>query len=232
MKKVLFLLALFCSTALAQAPISFVDANQYETVSGWRLHVILDLGTMLCPPSDYEKTELLLSSMTLGVYEPYDAIATLERKIPERDPEFTLLSKMDTGKRWYGRVRIWASGAVVAKTAEFSFVLMGDEPDKFFHGDIPWATVDDSWQTSFAFHNPSDEYVDVTWRTWTGPPMNPILLENTVTIGPHQTYSGYLFPEARIYSAVELTSTKPVSWMSLLNLRDTNVWIGFNGTTE
>ena len=232
MRKMMFLLALLSSTALAQTTIGFVGADQYETVSGWRLHVTLDLGELLFPPTGYDKTELLLSSMTLGVYEPYDAIATLERKIPERDPEFTLLGKMDTGKTWYGRVRIWASGAVAAKTAEFTFVLPGEAPDKYFHGDIPWAAVDDAWQTSFSLHNPSDEIVDVTYRTWTGPVQNPILLENTVTIWPHQTYSGFLFPDARIYNAVELISTKPVSWMSLLNLRDTTVWIGFNGVTK
>ena len=234
MRKWLLALILLCSAGLvcAQVTIGFVSAEQYETVSGWRLHVVLDMGEMLFPPTGYERTEMMLSTMTMGVYEPYDAIATLERKIAERDPEFPLLGKMDTQKTWYARIRIWANGVVVSQTSEFTFILTGDEPDKYFHGDIPWAAVDSAWQTSFAFHNSSDDYVDVTYNTWTGPVQNPILLTNTVTIWPHQTYSGYLFPEAQIHAAVEITSTKPVSWMSLLNLRDTDVWIGFNGVTE
>lgn len=233
MRKTILLTLLLCSvSALSAQFIYFVSAEQYQTISGWRLHVVLDMGPMPWPPSNYDRTELLLSTMPMGVHEPYNPIATLERKIAERDPEFLLLGEMMTDVTWYGRIMVYANGSLTAYTDEFTFVLPGDAVDKFHTGSIPWVSVDDAWQTSVAIHNPSENHITVTYMTWTGPQQNPILLENTVDIWPRQTHSFYVFPEARVHAAMDIIATGPFSWMSLLNLRDSDIWIGFNGESQ
>ena len=230
MKKILFWLLLLSSPVLAQYELGFSSAEQYQTVSGWRLHVVLDMGENLWPPSGYERTEMLLSTMTMGVYEPFDAIATLERKIPERDPEFTLLGQMTTNKTWYGRIRIYANGTTVMQTAEFTFIFPDIIEPVQYTGTIPWVAVSDGWNTSVAFHNPNEESATVLLRAYSISGGDPVV--ETLVLNPHHTFAGYILQHRQFYGAVELESDYPISWMSLMNLDGENNYAGFNGETK
>ena len=195
-------------TAWAQLSITFVSADQYRTVSGYRLHITTGWGETFFPPSNYERTQLLLSSMTMGFHEPYDPIATLERRIPERDPEFSLLGKLQTNVTWYGRICVWANGGIYAQTDEFTFVL--SEPT-YYIDECKWAASAFGWTTCLVFFNTSMEDTTVYVSLYSENGYLQDILEYPVDGRQLQTFIlNNDYPGFVGYLVIE--SATPVSW--------------------
>ena len=199
MKKFFSAVFILCMTAILSAayPLYFMSADQYQTVAGYRLHVVVDWSGVPFPPTDYTGARLMLSTYPMGNYPPYDAIAILETKLPERDPEFKLLGKMDTNVLWYGRLVFYAGDSEYAKTDEFTFVLE-DPTLPSYSAILPWVAADAfDWNTSIVITNPTDSPTPVgfTMYSMTG---NAIKTWN-VEVAPHRTFAFYPSNDPDLY---------------------------------
>lgn len=210
------LILMMAVSIFSQYNINFTSANQYQTVAGYRLHTVLDWSGVWFPPSDYEGAKLLLSTMPMGMYEPYDAIAILQSSLVERDPEFKLLGKMETNRIWYGRVICYyGGGQVFAQTPEFTFTLT----DAFnYTGHTIWACAEYGWTTSFSFYNPSDISAQLTLSFYSQSGYLQPDETRTITINPGAESVFILNNTNPGFSGrIEFDSPQaPVEWMELM----------------
>ena len=188
----------------AQYNIGFVEAEQFQTVAGWRLQVTPDWSGIWFPPSDYEGAKLLLSTLPMGHYPPYDAIAILQTngENRERDPEFKLLGKMETNRLWYGRLFFYyGGGQIYAQTPEFTFTLTDQV---LYKGHSIWATSDFGWTSSFVFLNPGTQVAHLSLA--------------------YYYQNGYVVPD----KTTTVTINPGAEYVFILN----NVFPGFGGRVE
>lgn len=98
-----------------------------------------------------------MSTATMGYHEPYSFVAQLVTREPQRDPDLMLLSKLDTGVTYFGRIRVWCGSTVWDQTSEFTFTLEPDEPEPTIghFANLDWIADDENtgWSTFFIITN-------------------------------------------------------------------------------
>lgn len=199
--------------------------RQYETVSGWRLYIAPDWSASgPFPPSGFTHVDLLLSTATMGYHEPYSFVAQLVTREPQRDLDLMLLSKLDTGVTYFGRIRVWCGSTVWDQTSEFEWVFAEDAPvvPTEWVASVPWAVCNDLWQTSIALHNPTDQPVTATLAFYsaTGQAVAPgglLFIERYIPpYGISAFYIDDFFPPGAVFAgSILMSADAPLDYLYL-----------------
>jgi len=192
---------------------------QYETVAGWRLYVAPDWSVAdPFPPSGFTHMDLLLSTAPMGFHEPYAFVAQLVTREPERDLDLMLLSKLETGVQYYGRIRVWVGEMIWDQTSEFTFVLENDAPPKVYRAVVPLVSQNFGWETALQFTNAGDESAQVKLTFWCEPFIGGRTYEFKVYARNFKAFwVGYFIgQDVGYHGYATVESSVPIDWTALV----------------